>query len=117
MEQILQQAKRAKQASEELALWGAAAKQRLLEAMAAALEAGVEDILRATRQDLARAEAEGRGQAFLDRLALDPARIADMAAGLRQVAMLPDPVGEVLGGGTMPSGIRVVKRHDEENQN
>ena len=110
MEQILQQAKRAKQASEELALWGAAAKQRLLEAMAAALEAGVEDILRANRQDLARAEAEGRGRAFLDRLALDPARIADMAAGLRQVAMLPDPVGEVLGGGTMPSGIRVVKR-------
>ena len=110
MEQILQQAKRAKQASEELALWGAAAKQRLLEAMAA-------DILRANRQDLAAAEAEGRGRAFLDRLALDPARIADMAAGLRQVAMLPDPVGEVLGGGTMPSGIRVVKRHDEENQN
>ena len=56
MEQILQQAKRAKQASEELALWGAAAKQRLLEAMAAALEAGAEDILRANRQDLARAE-------------------------------------------------------------
>ena len=62
MEQILQQAKRAKQASEELALWGAAAKQRLLEAMAAALEAGAEDILRANRQDLARAEAEGRGR-------------------------------------------------------
>ncbi|MEI3416696.1 MAG: hypothetical protein V8Q43_03945 [Christensenellaceae bacterium] len=60
MEQILQQAKRAKQASEELALWGAAAKQRLLEAMAAALEAGAEDILRANRQDLARRRPRAR---------------------------------------------------------
>ena len=59
MEQILQQAKRAKQASEELALWGAAAKQRLLEAMAAALEAGAEDILRANLEKLERRYPDG----------------------------------------------------------
>lgn len=110
MEQILSMVRQAREASAELALLSSVQKQRILLAMADALEARQEQILTANRKDLAAAEERGRNRAFLDRLALDEARIAAMAEGMRKVAMLQDPIGEVMSGMTAQSGIRIVKQ-------
>ena len=71
------------------------------------LLAGSASLLEANRADLARARSEKMGDAALDRLALDDRRIASMAAGLRQVAALNDPVGEVIEGGVRPNGLKI----------
>ena len=83
------------------------AKNRALEAMATRLEANAEKILNANVQDLDAARAKGRDQAFLDRLMLDKARVAAMAKGLREVAALPDPVGQVIASWTRPNGLEI----------
>ncbi len=75
--------------------------------MAAALEASVEEILAANAGDVAQAHTLEIGDALMDRLSLTDARLASMAAGLRKVAGLPDPIGVATGGWTMPNGIRV----------
>jgi glutamate-5-semialdehyde dehydrogenase len=67
------------------------------------------EIEEANRSDLDQAEQEGIGGALLDRLRLTPARLEAMAAGLRQVARLPDPVGEVTAGFTRPNGLRLTR--------
>jgi glutamate-5-semialdehyde dehydrogenase len=64
-------------------------------------------ILHANAEDLAAAKAAGTSEAMLDRLALNPNRIDGIAAGLRQVAGLPDPIGEVLRGSTLPNGLQL----------
>jgi glutamate-5-semialdehyde dehydrogenase len=64
-------------------------------------------ILVANARDIARVESEGVSPTVVDRLRLDPSRVAAMAAGLRQVASLPDPVGEVLDGWVRPNGLRI----------
>jgi glutamate-5-semialdehyde dehydrogenase len=64
-------------------------------------------ILHANAEDLAAAKAAGTSEAMLDRLALNPNRIDGIAAGLRQVAGLPDPIGEVLRGRTLPNGLQL----------
>ena len=97
-------------ASRELALLPSAKKEAILLEMADALEAKQQSILEANREDLAAAEQEGKGKAFLDRLALSPERIKQMAEGMRQVARLQDPVGEIVSGSTARSGIRIVKK-------
>ncbi|MBR7092547.1 MAG: glutamate-5-semialdehyde dehydrogenase [Clostridia bacterium] len=86
-----------------------AQKNAALLAMADALLAAQADILAANAQDVQAAAAAGTSQAMLDRLTLTPARIASMADGLRQVAALPDPVGEVIGGSTRPNGLRILQ--------
>jgi glutamate-5-semialdehyde dehydrogenase len=78
-------------------------------AAAAALRRRTSDILEANALDLAAAREAGVGAALLDRLRLDPARIAAMAAGLEQIAALPDPVGRVLAEWTRPNGL-VIQR-------
>ncbi len=86
---------------------GTDAKNALLDAMAAALQADAAAILAANAEDLAAAAAKGTGSAMLDRLRLDDKRLAGIAAALREVAALPDPVGQVTRAYDRPNGIHV----------
>lgn len=85
------------------------AKRRVLNHMADALAADEAAVLQANAHDMRAAEANGTGNAMLDRLRLDPARLAGIVAGIRDVAALPDPVGTVTRRETRPNGI-VVER-------
>jgi glutamate-5-semialdehyde dehydrogenase len=98
---------RARQASFELAPLNRGAKDQALHAMAAALEAASADLLAANAADVAAAREAGTAEQQVDRLALDPDRLAGMAEGLREVAALPDPVGEVVRGFTRPNGLQM----------
>ena len=100
-------ARRAKQASRELATASTSTKNAALVAAAEALEKDNESILLANAQDVSNAEAAGIAPGLVDRLRLDAGRISAMAGGLRQVATLPDPVGEVLDGWVRPNGLRI----------
>ena len=97
----------AHEAARALALAPTEAKNRALEAMAKQLEANAQKIIDANVQELDAARGKGRDQAFLDRLMLNPARIAAMAKGLREVAALPDPVGQVIASWTRPNGLQI----------
>ncbi len=80
-----------------------------LAALAEALETRLDDILEANERDLAAAEAAGIGPALLDRLRLTPSRVASMADGVRMIAALDDPVGEVIEGRRLPNGLDMRK--------
>ncbi len=84
-----------------------AAKDTLLLAMADALEAATPDVVAANRRDLATGEAAGLTTGLLDRLRLDDARVAGVADALRELAALPDPVGEVVRGQRLANGLEV----------
>jgi glutamate-5-semialdehyde dehydrogenase len=99
----------ARAASRELARATTAAKNRALEEAADALVAREKTILAANAEDVKGARAEGRDDAFIDRLKLTAKAIESMAEGLRGIAKLPDPVGEVTGLAYRPSGIQVGK--------
>ncbi|CAM3683593.1 glutamate-5-semialdehyde dehydrogenase [Nocardioides zeicaulis] len=100
-------AARAREASHELATATRATKDAALHAMADALLAAGPDVLAANAEDVARAEADGTPANIVDRLRLDDARLAAMAQGLRDVAGLPDPVGEVVRGSTLAKGLEL----------
>src|SRR5206468_9741590 len=100
-DEVLDVARRARTAATQLAPMTRAAKDAALLAMADALVAESAAVLAANREDLDRGREGGLSEAILDRLALDEKRIGAMADGLRQVAALPDPVGEVLRGSTL----------------
>jgi len=100
-------ARRARAASRTLATLSTEVKDRALHAAADAVLAHAHQILAANAKDLDAARAAGTPEAMLDRLALNPHRVDGIAAGLRQVAGLPDPVGEVLRGRTLPNGLRL----------
>jgi len=100
-------ARRARIAARTLGSLTTEVKDRALHAAADAVLAHAEAILAANAEDLQSARAGGTPEAMLDRLALNPQRIDGIAAGLRQVAGLPDPVGEVLRGSTLPNGLQV----------
>lgn len=108
-ELVKSKAMAAKKAAAKLAVINTAVKNKALLAMAEALEKGQEAILAANALDMERAEAKGMKSSMLDRLKLTPERISGMADGLRQVAGLPDPVGNVVGGSTLANGLRVTK--------
>ena len=95
-------------AKTQMALADTLTKNQALLAMAQALEENTGKILAANALDLEQAR-ETVSPVMLDRLALSPARIADMAEGIRQVAALPDPVGEILSTNTLPNGLTVRK--------
>ncbi len=99
----------AREAAAALALASTETKNEALGRMAARLEAGTETILEANRQDLEAAEKKGRDAAFLDRLRLDPLRVAAMARGLHEVAALPDPVGSTMASWTRPNGLEIAR--------
>ncbi len=96
---------RAKEASREAAQLTSSRKAELLEMIAQAIERSAEEIIEANGRDIARGEQEGIGAALIDRLRLDEKRVAALAAGVREVAALPDPVGQVVGGHRMPNGV------------
>ncbi len=97
----------ARDAARELALASSAQKNEALERMAAHIEAGSEKIIEANRQDLEAARSKGRDLAFLDRLMLDGLRVAGIARGLREIAALPDPVGQAMAKWTRPNGLEI----------
>src|SRR5690349_3062209 len=98
-------AQRARVASRGLALATRAQKDATLHAMADALLARSEEVLAANAEDVARAEADGTPPNIIDRLRLTDERLAGMAQGLRDVAGLADPVGEVVRGGVLANGL------------
>ncbi|MCQ4327084.1 glutamate-5-semialdehyde dehydrogenase [Stutzerimonas stutzeri] len=99
----------AREASRVLARASTAQKNRALQAAAAALDAARDELAAANQKDLAGGRANGLDAAMLDRLALTPKVIDGMIEGLRQVAALPDPIGEIRDMRYMPSGIQVGK--------
>jgi glutamate-5-semialdehyde dehydrogenase len=106
-EQMAKVARDARAAAQVVAGLSTAVKNDLLRRMAQALIECSEELLAANEQDLAAGREAGLAPAMLDRLALDPPRIRAMADGLREVAGLPDPVGEVTGMWRRPNGLLV----------
>jgi glutamate-5-semialdehyde dehydrogenase len=108
-DQIHQIGKNARAASRALAQLDSKTKNAVLVAMADELIVRLPDILEANAADVAEAEKNGLTKASIDRLRLTEKRIAEMADGIRQVASLPDPVGEILRDWTQPNGIHLQK--------
>ena len=108
-ELVQAKAQAAKQAAAKLAVTSTAVKNAALLAMAAALEAQQAEILAANERDMNAAAAKGMKSSMLDRLKLTVERISGMADGLRQVAGLADPVGNVIDGKTLPNGLHITK--------
>lgn len=109
MKSVVEIARRAKEASRRLALVPTTVKNDALLAMAAALRKEIKSILVANRKDLARAKDKGYKDSFIDRLKLDEKRIKDMVNGLEEVAMLPDPLSEVIKMWKRPNGLEITK--------
>ena len=107
MNDVVAVATRARAAAARLAPLPRKAKDAALLAMADALVASTHAILSANAEDVTAGREAGTSEALLDRLALTPARIAAMADGLRHVATLPDPVGEVVRGSSLPNGLEL----------
>ncbi|WP_336818467.1 glutamate-5-semialdehyde dehydrogenase [Cedecea sp. MMO-103] len=105
-----QMGKAAKEASYQLALLSGHEKNRVLEKIADYLEARSEQILTANQQDVDEARKNGLSEAMLDRLQLTPARLKGIADDVRQVCSLADPVGQVIDGGLLDSGLRIERR-------
>lgn len=108
-ELVKAKAQAAKQAAAKLAVTSTAVKNAALLAMATALEAQQSEILAANERDMTAAAAKGMKHSMLDRLKLTAERISGMADGLRQVAGLADPVGNVIDGKTLPNGLHITK--------
>ncbi|MDO5099465.1 MAG: glutamate-5-semialdehyde dehydrogenase [Corynebacterium sp.] len=106
-EEVLQKARAAKDIAPIIAGCSSAKKDEVLFAVAAALVDKTAEILAANATDIERGRAAGMSESLIDRLALDSARIEGMAGGLRQVAALKDPVGEVIRGSVMPNGVQM----------
>ena len=96
---------RAKEASRATAALTSDDKERALEAIAAALEQSAARIIEANALDIERGRADGIGDSLIDRLRLDEKRVPALAAAVREVAALADPVGRVVGGHRMPNGV------------
>ena len=99
----------AKKAAGKLAITSTAIKNKAMLAMAQALLDKHEEILAANAIDMENAAAKGMKASMLDRLKLTPERIAGMAEGLEQVAALPDPIGNIVGGSRLANGLTVTK--------
>jgi glutamate-5-semialdehyde dehydrogenase len=97
----------ARQASRRLALLSRADKDAALRAMADALDAASTEIIAANDLDVERGRARGMAEGLLDRLRLDQARVSAVGEALRDIAGLPDPVGEVVRGSTLPNGLQI----------
>lgn len=108
-EMVRTKAEAAHRAAGELAVTSTVIKNKALLAMADALEAGAAEILAANAKDMEAGRANNMKESMLDRLALSQVRIHAMAEGLRQVAQLEDPVGNVLDGRRLPNGLTVTK--------
>ncbi|MEP6975161.1 MAG: gamma-glutamyl-phosphate reductase, partial [Spartobacteria bacterium] len=107
--QILDFGRRARQAARALSRLSTAQKNAALLAMADEIVAQTATILTANEKDLTQAQSNQLAPAMVERLTLDAPRVEKMADGIRQVAALPDPVGEVIRAWTQPNGIRIAK--------
>ncbi|WP_270889943.1 glutamate-5-semialdehyde dehydrogenase [Pedococcus sp. 5OH_020] len=107
VEDVARTARAAGTASRRLAQLSRADKDAALRVLADRLEAFTDDIVAANEEDLARGREAGMAQGLLDRLALDAERVASAAQGLRDVAALADPVGEVVRGSTLANGLQI----------
>ncbi len=107
--QVTEQAKAARRAAMSLAHASTSAKDHALLAMADALLADSVRILEANEEDIRQARERGLPEAMIERLTLNEKRIAAMAEGIRQVAALPDPVGEMVEGWKRPNGLEILK--------
>jgi glutamate-5-semialdehyde dehydrogenase len=105
--EVREVAQRSKVAARALATATRATKDAALLALADALVAATDEIIAANAVDLARGKEDGTSAGLLDRLALTPERIEGIADALRELAALPDPVGEVVRGSTLPNGLRL----------
>ena len=108
-QEVIEKAKAARLAAREMGVLPTSAKDRALLAMAQALIERQHFILEANSADVRAARDAGLSEALIDRLLLSEKRIAGMAAGLREVAGLPDPVGEVIEGWRRPNGLQIFK--------
>ena len=108
-EQILEMGKKAREASHVMATAGSSVKREALERMAAALEFGRDAIEAANCKDVEEAERKGLAKAKIERLIISPKVLNEMIEGLKEVSMLPDPVGEVTRMWTRPNGLQVGK--------
>ncbi len=106
-DEVMDKARRAKAVSLELARYTSERKNRILLAAAEALVEKTPEILEANEADIKAGRERGLDESLIDRLKLDAERIEGIAGGLRQVAALQDPVGEVLRGSTLPNGIKL----------
>jgi len=106
---VAEQSRAAKAAARALAQLPSAVKDRALRAVADALQDRTPEILEANARDLEAGRAAGLSGALMDRLALDEHRVAAMAAGVRAIAALPDPVGEVVDGARFANGLAMRK--------
>jgi glutamate-5-semialdehyde dehydrogenase len=102
--------KHAKTAAFELAKYATLEKNQFLQQLAQALVDNTDGIISENAKDLANAEANGISQIMIDRLRLTPERIQDIAEGVRQVAALPDPVGQIINGYTNIDGLRILQK-------
>ena len=105
--QVAELARAAGAASRSVGLLSRADKDAALLAMADALDAATADIIAANAEDLERGRSSGMTQGLLDRLSLDAPRVAAVAQALRDIASLPDPVGEVVRGSTLANGLQI----------
>ncbi|XKG86690.1 glutamate-5-semialdehyde dehydrogenase [Sutcliffiella horikoshii] len=103
------QAKEAKKAAKAVSLLTTEEKNKILKHIANTLESNVSHILEANNKDLDKGREKGYTEAYMDRLALSEDRIADFANGLREVAELEDPVGDILSDWTLENGLQVEK--------
>lgn len=110
MDNIADICRKAHAASFQAAQLSTAQKNKFLLTLAARLEAEQEEIKAANQADVQAAAEKGLAPALIDRLILTPARFAEMVAGVRQVAALSDPVGEICEGHTVPSGLNILKK-------
>ena len=110
MEYIEQLGANAKAAEPIVSAMGTRQKNSALEAISAALRTHVTEIIGANQLDIDAARKNGMSEAMIDRLTLTEARINGMADGVDKVISLPDPIGEVIGGGDLPNGLHVIKK-------
>src|SRR5687768_395900 len=108
-DQIHEFGKHARAAARQLRQCTAEQKNAGLRAMADEIVAAEPELLAANAQDVEKAKANGLSDAMIDRLTLNPKRLLAMADGIRQVADLPDPVGEIIRDWTRPNGLRIQK--------
>lgn len=109
MSEVLLLAKNAKEAARGLAITSTAARNRALLVMAHALTAKQDELLAANEVDIEAARANGTPEGLIDRLSLNPARLKSMSEALKGLSLLPDPIGEVIEGYTLPNGIELSK--------
>ena len=110
MEQLILAAKQARLASRKLGVLSTKVKNEIICSIADGLVEKAEEILSANAIDIKNAEEAGLKKSFIDRLRLSEARIMDIAAALREVAALPDPIGEIVGGTKRPNGLVITKK-------